>query len=675
MKILLLSKRHVAFLLLIGTAPCLAQLHNFLDTNREGIFPVRISNDQKNENKFAALYNLAMQYILGNQPLKALNCYEAILNLANVTEAQKRIALFGIGKMQIWLERYSVAYKTYQTLLAMKLSSDDYQIALAGAIQALNYQDKPKQAVKLIPKKLIIINPALLIATVQAYLWSDNYRQAENILCQYKTILPEIEQNPTLEKQLITIYAAIKNYKIKPKSTVVIYPINNTIAANYITAAKIANAANNFNLAQKNYLTAYNYSANNLALQKEILFQLAFLQLNNGYYKSAIVNYNTLLQLPLNSQEYEVALNGYVRSLSAYNRSMQAFATIPKDFNYTMPAMLIAAAQAALWANWPDTSINLFKNNPNLVAAIPPKSYLQKQYQDVLWQDIYFTAPNTLGYQSYTENDSDNFSISRQQAYYWRRFSSTFMLGTFLNNNTYRQRDYSAVRGNQFSLQAMGYLGSHINYRMGATDGNYNSWEPLLYFGSFTLTPSDFMSFNVSNKKDIVESIPALNDKITMNSTNVLLAFFPIYRIYLAISGFNDEFNADNERRGYVLNPSILLSANLGLHLDGLYRYYTNSEPNQPDYFSPAKYSNDYLNLRLTRKLLGPWRYYIYGGFGSQTIESEPVQKTQDYGAGIRGPITSHLVLDVSAGYNNAAGTSDNGYARQWFNVNLNYAF
>lgn len=137
-----------------------------------------------------------------DQPKQSLEYYKEALNRAKQNKLKQRIALFGMGKMQMWLDDYKGTEQTYRRLLTMKMNKTDHELALAGLVKALAYQDKPMQAYSLVPQNIHYRTPEMVVAASQAAFWSGWADKSKNILDANTKLINSIEPGWYLRNDL-----------------------------------------------------------------------------------------------------------------------------------------------------------------------------------------------------------------------------------------------------------------------------------------------------------------------------------------------------------------------------------------------------------------------------------------------------------------------------------------
>lgn len=117
---------------------------------------------------FASLVRTAQQSATSNQPGVALAYYDLAFQAAGTNEARQRIALFGIGRMLLWLGKYHRSREVYEHLLSTNLSTEDREIALAGLVESLTDVGQPMAAYKAAGEHARAQNPRLAVQLARA---------------------------------------------------------------------------------------------------------------------------------------------------------------------------------------------------------------------------------------------------------------------------------------------------------------------------------------------------------------------------------------------------------------------------------------------------------------------------------------------------------------------------
>ena len=106
------------------------------------------------------------------------------------------------------------------------------------------------------------------------------------------------------------------------------------------------------------------------------LFGIARMQFWLGNYYRALSSYQRILNGPTNGYNAELATAGLVKSLAYADRPIKGYRSIPDTLEFTTPNMVVAAAQATLWADQADLTKNILTKYQPITNAIIPNSNL-----------------------------------------------------------------------------------------------------------------------------------------------------------------------------------------------------------------------------------------------------------------------------------------------------------
>ena len=165
---------------------------------------------------YPATIEAAREQALAQHPAAALAAYRTALTQAGDDPARVRVALFGIGRMLLSLERYEDARNVYAELLASTLDRVDRDVALDGEIQSLSYLDRPHSAYAFVPRDRTIDNGALVISAARAASWSGRPDLARSILERNAPALTSLDPHSRLASQLASIAEAVHR-EIEPR--------------------------------------------------------------------------------------------------------------------------------------------------------------------------------------------------------------------------------------------------------------------------------------------------------------------------------------------------------------------------------------------------------------------------------------------------------------------------
>lgn len=426
----------------------------------------------------------------------------------------------------------------------------------------------------------------------------------------------------------------------------------------YMLAAQSMAMENNPEKALGFYKNALYISTNSID-KIAALYGVAKIQFWLGHYVAAGKTYQLLLECNLNKQEYELALAGYVKSLSYYNRPRLAYKKIPTSLQFTIPELVIAASQASLWSGWPDITKNYLTVYQPIIKNVNLNSGLGRDLQDLSWQTKLVTSPHVLTPAFFYSLDSEHFEkkqSSLDYSHYWNRYAQTTVGLEYI--------DYTQTAPNRLNAEGV-RLGQTIQATRALTlagqieplafkhraFSSTPNWNPLLWKGGVSYTPNDYVSTQVGALKEIIETFPAFNHEITDNQYAVSLTLNPFP--YVSVNGAftTNKFSDENAKNGYYLSSAVQILPNIGLSAVGSYREY-GVKFKSPYYFSPYNYKTGSFLLKLGRKLGPTWHYYLDGGLGRQFIvaqknDARAASPTYQWGLGFTGPLTPCLILNA----------------------------
>ena len=577
------------------------------------------------------------------QPAKALPYYKMVYDNATASNNAlfKRVALFKIARMQLWMNNSQAAINAYHQLLSMKLSAKDEVIANMGLQRAshLEHQDA-------VQEKHLQFEKAMQQAENALHL--NNGQQAYALIKNY------LHQKEDVRLYLIAADSMVSTNQ--PQKALLYY--QHALQLSHATSEKI-----------------------------NILFSIARMQFWLGHYVSADKTYQLLLKYNLNPQEHELALAGRVKSLAYYDRPRTAYHIIPTNLVFTTPELVIAASQAASWANWADISKSTLTTYQPITNNINLQSSLGKDLQDLQWQTKLATSPGVLTPSFFSSHDSENFDKNRVLVDYSRYWSQLSQTSVGLDYISYTQN-------NPNKLNARGvYLGQivrptrdlifrgqiePIEYK-NLTPFEQKNWSPFLWAANASYTPNDYVSLRLITLKEVVETFPAFANQITDNQYAAAVTVNPLPYVQLNGSYAKLHFSDTNDRNSGFLSSTVAILPSYGISATGILRRYTDKFTS-PNYFSPHEYWADAFSLKLSRKLGTTWHYYLDGGVGRQFIVSQPDSSTAEsptyqWGLGVTGPINKWLILNAFyADVRQASAFLDSpGYHYQYGGVSLNF--
>lgn len=581
---------------------------------------------------FHSAVKKAQHFAKLEQPKKALEWFEKAFQLANNNPVYKRVALFGMAKMQVWLEQYSTALNTYKKLKTTDLDKMD-RAKVNAAIAKLKAIVSPVRAKKRPIRKRYSQNARFQsIAHVRQLILADNAAGALSTLSRFHN-----------KDQFGYYFYLGKAYAMQdqPRKAMKYY---------------------------RQALTKVNNNGDRIAT----LIAIGNIEIWLERYPDAEVTFKKALAFRLSSQDHEAALNGLIRAYSHQDYPRKALALLPKNFKMTQPMTLVATAQAANWAGLHYIAKSLFHKSCKLLKKITPSSPLARTAKEEHWIADWGNAKNSVSSDNYFESDTDGFNINRYNVIVTHRFKPTSATQVFLNFANFNNA-MTRLNAQTIGVSHSWFATENWHFQLQAALASVGSWSPFLWFAQARYTPNDYITIALYNRQEYVEAFPALFNKITLNSTELSIFTHPFFRFFLGGSVFHHYFSDKNNRNGFVARAIWVLSTHLGLATELRYRYYTNSRPNSINYFSPSSLQDYQAILRIRRRISDVWRVYAQGGIGSQRIANTGSSGIDSFEVGLRGIIRNHLYIRAYYGETNAAMNSANGFGRQYGGFTLTY--
>ncbi|MDP3559259.1 MAG: hypothetical protein Q8R79_02760 [Legionellaceae bacterium] len=505
----------------------------------------------------------------------------------------------------------------------------------------------------------------ILLLSFSAVTVADNTESLE------KALRTSIQQDPP-EKTLILL----KSY---PDKKSFFY---------YFVSGQTLMALSDPGLAQTYYQAAYATAKNN---DEKIvaLFGLENSALWLENYEDALKAYHSLSQLPLNSEDIEIATAGAVIAKTNMDYPRSAYAMLPRPPLFAYPKSVIAATRAALAAGWGYKAKAIWQANNAVLEKIPAGSYLKNQEVDVNWHLLQETAPGSANLDYYTIRDSANFKIERKSVYgSYRALGVNSNTAVLAMDSSYFSPTHVANANMLFLKQDFLNIWDKLNLNLAAVPTRVNyyidheaAWDPFLWQTGATYYVNDKLYFNVSNDRGLVETPLALQNRIMINTTEGSIFVHPWARWYARFGGFHARFTDTNNRDGFSTAAMYQLIRELGLFTELRYRQYRNTFFNDPNYFSPAKLEETTLFLIFKRRLTPTIFLFAEGGVGNQFIHSTPdseasKQSILAYDLAIAKNIGRNSQLKVNYGYTqNAFNNFVGAYAQTYFDVNFQMFF
>lgn len=159
---------------------------------------------------FSACLGAARASAVADEPESALRYYRHALDIAGDNAMERRLSLFGIARMLMWLERYQEAEKTYEELLSHPLSKEDHAVAAAGQVRSLAFQDKPMRAYR-IASAGSEPSSSERVELARSALWAGWPDKAEEMLRPEIVLEPDTRMARELEALRSDVHAQMAN--------------------------------------------------------------------------------------------------------------------------------------------------------------------------------------------------------------------------------------------------------------------------------------------------------------------------------------------------------------------------------------------------------------------------------------------------------------------------------
>lgn len=586
--------------------------------------------------EYVAAQSLAML----DKPKLALEQFNKALLLSHNNQ-QKLATLYGIAKMQYWLEQDTAAMETIQH---MKQLANTYQLK-----QTLHQYLFKLQLTKSTKRKST--KPSL-IARIRQAIAKERLDQALTLLKQYPN-----KKHYAYYRALGDVYYLLQDPRVS-----------------------------------KLYYQAAYDAAQNQEEKKASLFGLGKSTLWLEEYAQSLTIFTQLMSFSLSKDDREVAITGMVISLNNLDWPTTAFFLVQNNnpkLLFKFPLSVVAAARVAINSGWAYKAKTILANNLLTLEKIPPGNYLLKHLREVKWLIQLQTSPGAMGIDYFTEKDSDEFRVIRKSLFYSYRFlgiNSNTLFRLAENSYTFTPFDINATI---FSItQSLFNIGDRLNINLTGSAARLEyqnpiqeSWHPFLWHANLSYRHNDSLFFKVYNSQEIIESPPAMQNKLLFNTTEAMFLIHPLSRVFYRLSLFHSSFSDNNTRNGNSMALTYLLMRQVAFLVEFRYRYYRNSIPNNPFYFSPPKLDEKSVHLIFKRRLTPTWHVYAEGGIGRQAIlpslfDPQVSRQILSFDLNINGGLTDTTQMNVKFGYNqNAFNNFVGAYSRTYFGVNFKQFF
>ena len=652
----------------------------------------------------------AQSYAELDRPIQSLKYYELARSLAK-SDNDLEITLTGINKLQNWINA------SISSWIAPIYTSNYYQ-SIQLIKQYLNENKGRVALTKIKPLLTYIVSADIYLLAAQAYAESENpqlalyyYQLAQaqaksNVqtrlaktgidkmqiwLASNKKKLP-VHQDPPDERACQGIshddvlsctqrirFARQYLRRNKGKHAIkILKPLLTKQAAfeTRILAAQAYAEDNQPQLALKHYKSALLMTDPNSQEHTIALFGIAKMEFWLGNYFTAKDNYQLILNGPMNIHDFELAKAGLIKSLAYADRSISGYRAIPAKLVFTTPDMVIAAAQATLWADQADLTKEILTKYQSITQKIKPNSPLGRDLEDVQWQTALNTNPNVLTPSEFYSVDSESFTVLRSTLDYNHYWSQQYQSSVGVKQSKYKQF-LSILNAEGVYLQQKWRPTRELTFNGKIEPTTYQLWNPFLFLANANYRPNDYIGTQLLAQKEVIETFPAFDHHLTdyQYAANLFLSPMPYLKLNGSISRL--DISDSNVRNSYFISATGVLSTVIGLNLTLQRRGFTDKFLS-PYYFSPNEYSANTAILRLGSKTHSVWHYYIDGGIGNQNIDvidsPTATSPTQQIGFGLNGPINKYLILNANYTFSRQAsaflGSPD--YRYQYGAISLN---
>jgi len=607
----------------------------YIDTNHGKAALITLKPLMRGTQHYQVMLLAAQSYAELERPHESLKYYELARSLAT-SNKELEITVAGINKMQSWINA-----SIPSSLASAQAVFSTYDQCIKLIKQYVN-DNNGKEALKTIkPILMHVISYDIYFLTAQAYAESDNPQRA----LHYYQLARDLAKS-NLEINLATTgISKMKQWLFTNTNKRFVH--QRTFETKILAAQ--AYAENN----QPRFALTY-YQLALLVAQKPYectvaLFGIAKMQFWLGNYYHALYSYQRILNGPTNAYDFELAKAGVIKSLAYVDRPIQGYRSIPKKLTFTTPNMVIAAAQATLWADQADLTKNILTKYEPITKTIIPNSNLGRDLQDLQWQMELNTNPNVLSPGEFYSEDSEHFSVlhsTLDYSHYWSQKHQSFI---GLEQNKYKQQS-STLNAEGVYLRQKWRPTRQLTFNGKIEPTTYQLWSPLLWSANSNYRPNDHLGTQVLAQREVIETFPAFAHHITdyQYAANLLLSPLPYFKVNGSLSRL--DVSDGNVRNGYFISATAVISTAIGLNLTLQQRGYTDKFVS-PYYFSPNQYSANTAILRIGRKANSVWHYYVDGGLGNQNISvtgnPTATSPTRQIGFGFNGPISKHVILNA----------------------------
>jgi len=254
-------------------------------------------------------------------------------------------------------------------------------------------------------------------------------------------------------------------------------------------------------------------------------------------YSAVFKAFDELSLMSLSPEDRDVVQTWLVIARTNMDYPKAAYKILQSQMNFRYPMSVIAASRAALGAGWGYKAKVIMQSNQALLSQIPPKSFIQNQRKIVDWLIIQQTSKGSVGMDFFTIQDSEQFKTQRVAA-----FGSYRVLGVNSNSTVRLLKnkyfDPTSIADANMLLLRQDFLNIHDQLELNLTaiptnvtytQANQSTWNPFLWIGNGIYSLNDYFSLALNNSTSLVETKMALENEISMNTSEASIFIHPIY--------------------------------------------------------------------------------------------------------------------------------------------------
>jgi len=386
-----------------------------------------------------------------------------------------------------------------------------------------------------------------------------------------------------------------------------------------------------------------------------------------GRYSDAESFYRQLLRQPLSDEDAEIARVGLIKALSFGGRPMAAFESAPHTANLSASDRF-ELARAAMWAGWPDKADVLLRDIGPVTEGRLARD-LENLKLDVACE---LASPASLRFG--WSRDSDEFTARKAELVVGTRVLTAHTMSLALQWQSFDQHDRAlGMRGVQGRYD--GRWTDHLWVSLQGGPAYYDGNHVGLWSSNVVYRPTDRVGVEASAGREAVESFPAFDRRVVLDTIGLGLDYRVTARLGLAGFVYGQRFSDANERLGGVGKATAVLSERVGLSAQLRARMFASARNDVQGYFNPERFIEEQLLLVLRRRLNSDWRVEVVGGPGVQRVTPDERSTTSLIEGRIAGRFVGCLTSSLVMGYSNSAVSSASGFARYYGSLFISSAW